>query len=169
MYCLRNDSCHGNVMLTSAEHLRSVMQILVKTVHFKRRYKLFWTLKMYSSLCERLPHFLNNIVRLQLTPFPRFQNKQAVIASTTMNTTLEQRYSIKFCILLRKTRKKTLAMITGTYGEAAMSRTRIYEWFNTFTEDATADANDQPRCGRSNTTLVKADERLRRYWTVAEG
>ncbi len=49
-------------------------------------------------------------------------------------------------------------MITGTYGEAALSRTRIYEWFNIFTEDSTADAIDQPRCGRPNTTSVKTDE-----------
>ncbi|MEW8547187.1 MAG: hypothetical protein AB2693_27055 [Candidatus Thiodiazotropha sp.] len=45
---------------------------------------------------------------------------------------VEQRYSIKFCVLLKKSKAETLDMIQQAYGEKAMSKTRIYEWYGAF-------------------------------------
>lgn len=70
----------------------------------------------------------------------------------------EQRYSVKFCVLMGKSRSETLSMIQSTYGTAAMSRTRIYEWYNTFKDDPTCEPTDLPRTGRPSVKAGKAHE-----------
>ena len=81
----------------------------------------------------------------------------------------EHRYSVTFCVLLGKSRQQTMSMIQDTYGATALTRTRIYEWYNTFEKDPTRDAADRPRAGRPNiasgkageiATLYRADKRL---------
>ena len=41
----------------------------------------------------------------------------------------EQRASVKFCLLLGKSATETAAMLQAAYKHAAMSKTRVYEWF----------------------------------------
>lgn len=85
---------------------------------------------------------------MALPVFPVKQKKMSV----------EQRYSIKFCVLRGKTGSETLSLIKTTYGDTAMSKTQVYDWFNKFKNDPTADAIDKPRSGRPNTTSGKAEE-----------
>lgn len=64
----------------------------------------------------------------------------------------EQRYSVKLCVFIGKSRSETLLMT------AAMSRTRIYEWYNTFKDDPTREPTDLQRTGRPS--VNGSDRRL---------
>lgn len=46
-----------------------------------------------------------------------------------MTESVEQRIYIKFCFKLGKTATETNDMIKLTFGEDAMSRARVFEWF----------------------------------------
>ena len=51
-----------------------------------------------------------------------------------MEKNLEQRYAIKFCVKLGKTATETLGMIRDAYGDAAISRSTVFEWHKLFRE-----------------------------------
>ena len=53
----------------------------------------------------------------------------------------EQRNSNIFCVLMGKSRQKALSIIQSTYGATGMSRTRIYDRYNTFEIDPTHNAD----------------------------
>ena len=42
---------------------------------------------------------------------------------------IDQRICIKFCVKNEIKCKKVCEMLTKAYGESAMSKTRVYEWF----------------------------------------
>ena len=44
----------------------------------------------------------------------------------------EQRAAVKFCFLLGKSAAETIVMLKTAYGDAALSKTRVYEWFSRF-------------------------------------
>lgn len=71
---------------------------------------------------------------------------------------LEQRYSIKFCVLMGKTKSETISMIMNTYGKSSLKKSSIYEWYNIFKNDSKRDVADRQRSGRPNTTSVKTEE-----------
>ena len=47
---------------------------------------------------------------------------------------IEQRYSIKFCVLLGKSPTETNQLLSEAYGTQALSRTRVFEWHKRFRE-----------------------------------
>ena len=51
-----------------------------------------------------------------------------------MQENIEQRYAIKFCVKLSKSATETIASLTETYGDAALSRTVGFKWHRAFKE-----------------------------------
>ena len=69
----------------------------------------------------------------------------------------EQRAAVKFCFLLGKSAAKTIVMLKTAYGDAALSKTRVYEWFSRF-KNGEMSIEDQPRSGRPATS--RSDENV---------
>ena len=47
---------------------------------------------------------------------------------------MEQRYTIKFCVKLNKTKQEAFEMSKEAYGDEEMSQPSFYRWFNRFSE-----------------------------------
>ena len=67
---------------------------------------------------------------------------------------LEQRAAVKFCFLLGKTLAQCLEMLKIAYGDNALSKTRVYEWFSSFKEGEMS-IDDKPRSGRPSTAKTE--------------
>jgi transposase len=81
-----------------------------------------------------------------------------------LTAVMEQRVNIKFCVNLGKKRIETYEMLQTVYGDEALSRTSVFEWFKRF-KDGCEDLQDVPRSGRSSTsrnadTIANAREML---------
>lgn len=75
---------------------------------------------------------------------------------------MEQRINIKFCFKLGKTATETHDMLVKVYGQEAVSKKCVYEWFQRFT-DGKEDVKDEPRSGRPRTSTTPDNvERVRR-------
>ena len=59
----------------------------------------------------------------------------------------EQRACIKFCFKLGKTATGYYEMLKTAFGEQAMGRTQIFQWFSRFKAGRTS-TDDDERCGR---------------------
>ncbi|GFW97053.1 protein GVQW3 [Trichonephila clavipes] len=82
----------------------------------------------------------------------------------------DQRICIKFCFKLGKTGTETYEMMKTAFGDEAMSRARVFEWFRPFKEGRQS-LNSDPRSGRPSTSrnddkiaqvkvVVRSDRRL---------
>ena len=69
----------------------------------------------------------------------------------------EQRADVKFSFLLGKCAAQTILMLKTAYGDAARSKTRVYEWFSRFKNEEMS-IEDQPRSGRPATS--RSDENV---------
>ncbi|XP_049267279.1 protein GVQW3-like [Rhipicephalus sanguineus] len=69
-----------------------------------------------------------------------------------MTERLEQRYCIKFCQKLGDSQVETIGKIKTAFGDDAMSRTQIKEWYNRF-KDGRTSVESEPRSGRPSTCL----------------
>ncbi|GFW51550.1 protein GVQW3 [Trichonephila clavipes] len=85
-----------------------------------------------------------------------------------------QRICVKFCFKLGKTGTETYEMIKTAFGDEAMSRARVFEWFRPFKEGRQS-VNSDPRSGHPSTSRnedktaqVKAVVRFDRRLTVRE-
>ena len=74
-----------------------------------------------------------------------------VIAICTMRGSTEQRICIKFCFKIGKNATETYQLLRQAYGEDAMGRTQVFDWFRRFTEGRTSVESD-PRSGRPSTS-----------------
>ena len=70
-----------------------------------------------------------------------------VIAIFTMCESTEQRICIKFCFKIGKTATETYQLLQQPYGEDAMGRTQVFDWFRRFKEGRKSVESD-PRSGR---------------------
>ncbi|XP_023224520.1 putative uncharacterized protein FLJ37770 [Centruroides sculpturatus] len=82
-----------------------------------------------------------------------------------MQRTIEQRFSIKFCVKLNKSGIETLDMIREAYKDESMSRTRVFEWHKKF-KDGRGNVEDEQRAGCPTATgtdenMAKVRELLR--------
>jgi len=68
-----------------------------------------------------------------------------------MYESTEQRICIKFCFNIGKTAMETYQLLQQAYGEDAMGRTQVFDWFRRFEESRTSVEND-PRSGRPSTS-----------------
>ena len=73
-----------------------------------------------------------------------------VIAIFTMCESTEQRICIKFCFKIGKTATETYQLLQQAYGEDAMGRTQVFDWFRRFKEGRTFFESDPPRDGRQH-------------------
>jgi len=74
-----------------------------------------------------------------------------VIAIFTMCERTEQRICIKFCFKIGKTASETYQLLQQAYGEDAMGRTKVFDWFRRFKEGRSSVESD-PRSGRPSTS-----------------
>ncbi|GFW11388.1 protein GVQW3 [Trichonephila clavipes] len=86
----------------------------------------------------------------------------------------DQRICIKFCFKLGKTGTETYEMMKTAFGDEAMSRAWVFEWFRPFKE-VRQSVNSDPRSGRPSTSRnedkiaqVKAVMCSDRHLTVRE-
>ena len=77
----------------------------------------------------------------------------------------EQRAAVKFCFLLGKSAAETIVMLKTAYGDAALSKTRVYEWFSRF-KNGEISIEDQPRSGRPATS--SSDENVDKINVLVE-
>jgi hypothetical protein len=73
----------------------------------------------------------------------------------------EQRVAIKFCCKVDFSATKTVELIQKAYGDAALSRTTIFEWHKQFRE-GTESVKDDERNGQPTT---KTDHVLTSTWS----
>ena len=66
---------------------------------------------------------------------------------------MDQRICIKFCVKNKIKCKKVCKMLTKAYGESAMSKTRVYEWYKRL-QDGREDFEDDERPGRPSTSTT---------------
>ena len=69
----------------------------------------------------------------------------------------EQRAAVKFCFLLGKSVAETIVILKTAYGDTALSKTRVYQWFSRF-KNGEMSIVDQPRSGRPATS--RSDENV---------
>ena len=72
---------------------------------------------------------------------------------------IEQKINLKFLVRLGKTPTETFNLLQEVYGDATMSRTRIFEWHKRFREGR-EDVEDDPKSGRPTTS--RANENVER-------
>ena len=68
-----------------------------------------------------------------------------------MDKNIEQRICLKFCVLNGISCAESLKMLQKAYGECALSKTRVYEWYKAFAEGRKV-VKDLPRSGRPSTS-----------------
>ena len=74
---------------------------------------------------------------------------------------IEQRINLKFLVRLGKTPTETFNLLQEVYGDATMSRTRIFERHKRFREGR-EDVEDDPKSGRPTTSRTNKNvERVR--------
>ena len=86
-----------------------------------------------------------------------------VITIFTMCASTEQRICIKFCFKIGKSLRETYQLLQKAYGEGAMSRTQVFDWFRRFKEGRTSVKND-PRSGRPSTS--RSEEMIAKVRTI---
>ena len=97
-----------------------------------------------------------------------------VIAIFTMCESTEQRICIKFCFKIRKTTTETYQLLQQAYGEDAMGRTQVFDWFRRFKEGRTSVESDpyleRPSTSRNGEMIAKVRTIVRnnRRLTVQE-
>ncbi|GBN17328.1 Putative uncharacterized protein FLJ37770 [Araneus ventricosus] len=75
---------------------------------------------------------------------------------------MEQRVNNKFCFKVGKTATETHEMLVKVYGEDAVSKRCVFEWFKRF-RDGKENVKDDPRSGRPPTSTTPDNiERVRR-------
>ena len=110
---------------------------------------------LYAS-CARIFHFVSQksavctarhsvALTLSCGMFACVRRKQKMWENT------EQRICINFCLKLGKTGTETYEMMKTAFGDEAMSRARVFEWFRRFKEGRQS-VNSGPRSGRLSTS-----------------
>lgn len=76
-----------------------------------------------------------------------------------MESSLEQRYAIKFCSKLNKSLAETHQLIVQAYGDSALSYSQVSRWLKAF-KKGREEVVDEPRAGRPSTSTT--DDNLAR-------
>ena len=71
-----------------------------------------------------------------------------------MDTNIEQRICLKFCIANGISCAESLKMLQRAYGESTLSKTRAYEWYSAFKSGRDV-VEDLPRSGRPSTVSTE--------------
>ena len=83
-----------------------------------------------------------------------------------MQRSLEQRYSIKFCVKPNKTCAETIRLLKEAYGDQSLSSAQVKRWHKSFKEGR-EDVEDEQRSGRPSTTKTNEDvNRVREFLGV---
>lgn len=98
---------------------------------------------IFSAICQ--PVCLQQLLKsVDLEVFCR---------SFTMSENIEQRTCVKFCVSNEISCADTLKMLQKAFGESALSKTRVYEWYRAF-KDGRETVEDMPRSGRPSTSVT---------------
>jgi hypothetical protein len=69
------------------------------------------------------------------------------LVTFTMQDSIEQWYTIKFCVKLNKSATETFAFLTEAYRDATQLRTMVFKWREAFKEGR-ENVEDDPCSGR---------------------
>ena len=61
-----------------------------------------------------------------------------------MQKNIEQRFPVKFCFRLKRTKQEAYELLKEAYGDEQMSQTSFYRWFNSFS-GTNEQVEDEPR------------------------
>jgi len=86
-----------------------------------------------------------------------------VIAIFAMCESTEQSICIKFCFKIGKTATETYQLLQQTFGEDAVGRTQVFDWFRLFKERRTSVEIDL-RSGRPSTS--RNEEKIAEVRTI---
>jgi len=64
-----------------------------------------------------------------------------------MQRSLEQRYTIEFCMKLGKSGSETLQLLRTAYGDAVLSSSQVFRWHKAF-KDGRESVEDEQCAGR---------------------
>ncbi|KAG8238430.1 hypothetical protein J437_LFUL002887 [Ladona fulva] len=73
-----------------------------------------------------------------------------------MESSLEQRYAIKFCSKMNKSLAQTHKLIVQAYGDSSISYSQVSRWLKAFKEGR-EEVVDEPRAGRPPTSTIVRD------------
>ncbi|XP_011883996.1 PREDICTED: putative uncharacterized protein FLJ37770 [Vollenhovia emeryi] len=76
-----------------------------------------------------------------------------------MESTIEQRYAIKFCVRLGKNATETFSMLQDAFKDNCLSYSQVKKWHKAFKEGP-EEVADEPRSGRPSTSRI--DENVQR-------
>ena len=76
-----------------------------------------------------------------------------------MQENIEQRYAIKFCARLKKTKQEAYGLLQGAYGDEQMSLASFYRRFNRFSE-TNEQVEDETRSGAPKS--VRTEKKFRK-------
>ena len=65
-----------------------------------------------------------------------------------MDLSMEQQFAIKSCFKTGKSVTETLQMVNAAYGDQALTRSNVFQWYGRF-HDGREDIEDDPRSGRA--------------------
>jgi hypothetical protein len=77
-----------------------------------------------------------------------------------MDSKIEQRVCIKFCVKLGKSATKTLEMLREAFGEHSLSRAAVFEWHSRF-KAGRVSVEDDERSGQPSTS--KRQKMLKKF------
>jgi len=82
-----------------------------------------------------------------------------------MDVTEEQRVAIKFCRKVDFSASKTVGLIQKAYGDAAFSRTSVFEWHKRFREGRESVKDDERSCrptrSRTDDNIASVDKMVK--------
>ncbi|XP_014483896.1 PREDICTED: putative uncharacterized protein FLJ37770 isoform X2 [Dinoponera quadriceps] len=81
-----------------------------------------------------------------MPPARRAARRDLLRRRAKMQHNLEQRYAIKFCVKLGKSRSETLEMLRTAYGDAALPSAQAFRWHKAF-KDGRDNIEDEQRAG----------------------
>lgn len=71
-----------------------------------------------------------------------------------MESTIEQRYAIKFCAKLKKSLDETSKIIREAYGDSTLSHSQVARWLKAYKEGR-EEVHDEQRSGRPSTSKIE--------------
>jgi hypothetical protein len=71
----------------------------------------------------------------------------SAVSRVKMQHSVNQRYTIKFCVKLEKSATETIAVVQRAYGKDDLSKSQVFRWHKALRERR-EDVEDKQRLGR---------------------
>ena len=130
-------------------HADAVYEVCSNSIRIGIVVPVHWVRCVYSQSWHVRTCLSNSWHKLQVAAFSQLaavcrgsNTCVYVIAIFTMCESTEQRICIKFCFEIVKTATETYQLLQQAYGEDAMGRTQVFDWFRRFKAGRTSVESD---------------------------